>query len=95
MAGLTMATNIMNDDRDNFHLFIHDKLNIIWVCMDNAFSGPTHYCCYYYLLIIIHTFFEIIDHYLTHKRYFLLIPTHLIRDIFNSGSCLTGCVQQA
>jgi len=44
-----MAANITNDYRDTFHLFMHDKLDNIWVyvCMDNDFSGPVHY--YYYL----------------------------------------------
>jgi len=50
MGGQTMAENIMNYDRDAFHLFIRDKLDNIWgyMCMDNDFSGPVHYYYYYY-----------------------------------------------
>jgi hypothetical protein len=64
MGGLTMATNIMNDDRDTFHLFVHDKLDNIWVCMDNAFSGPAHYYYYYYYYyyycyLLLYTLFRI------------------------------------
>lgn len=42
-----MGTAVMHDDRGTFCLFIHERLDIIWVrlCTDNAYGGRIC-CCY-------------------------------------------------